>query len=574
MKRFFLGLSLLLGACGVDPINIEAPEGVRKISSLEEDSSFSLQLKAMEKKTMNMSGSIIVWQDREENSKLVAKVIGLSSAMKKAMSGTVIPAKEKLALNLEKKNLEKVVEKEESDHLLNFVGELNRDDLLASYQNELPDAVRYTPEFEFFCDARYMDFASSSLILKESYTSRPTPHPACEVYYVDRGYFLSDECSASSGAKNYLSCFWSTDFLKKSHLKVLKKKRDLSSAYTSEELDSQEFRDLWSSQDWESFFLKDKTFLMAGMLKLKDKSRLYLKLGDSKKKIREHKTMDLSPFLDESFEFELKFPEHVLSMNDFLFNMTLLEESEKDSYYKLEEDMEKKFLEFTQKNDTVFSTPYELFDSAENETANKIAELKKALEKKKNKIKELSDVLVLKKKSLDTLFAQNLLAESYWQNIGIHLTETDSGGTQISWALNPTSDKFLRCSLDSSGNSAPAEGDLLTGCSFNRKEGTLSFKAKGSDAAQIGWSVYEKIRVLEDKTVDETGNTSPTGSFNFIERGKLEELEIHFNLNYVLYGGTLPLFTGDVKFMKGEELVYQGSVMVYQASVMSPEAAS
>ena len=572
MKRFFLGLSLLLGACGVDPIDIKAPEGVRKISSLEEDSSFSLQLKAMEKKTMNMMGSIIVWQDREENSELVAEVIGLSSAMKKVMSETVTPAKEKLALKQEKSDLEKAVIKEESDHLLNFIEEFNRDELLASYQNELPDAVRYTQEFELFCDAHYIDFATSPLVIKESFTDRPTPHPACERYYNDREYFVSDNCSVSSEPKNYFSCFWSTDFLKKSHIQLREKKN--GPAYTQENLDSQDFRDRWASEDWNSFFPKKKTAMMKGILRFSNKSKLFFVFASSGKGPDKNKDLALSPFLDESSEFEFQFPKYVFSMNDFLFNMTLLEESEKASYYKLEKDMEKKFLEFTQKNETVFPTPYELFDSSESKAGKELPQVKKALEKKKNKIEELSQKLVAKKKALDTLFLKNLLAESYWQNIGIHLTETDSGGTQISWALNPTSDKFLRCSLDSKGNSAPAEGDLLTGCSFNRKEGTLSFKAKGADAARIGWSVYEKIRVLEDETVDETGNTSPTGSFNFIERGKLEELEIHFNLNYVLYGGTLPLFTGDVKLMKGEELVYQGSVMVYQASVLNPEAAS
>ena len=97
-------------------------------------------------------------------------------------------------------------------------------------------------QFEIFCDAKYIDFLSSDLVLNEKYTTRPTPFSLCEGYYRAQKYFENESCQVSEEPKDFTHCFWSLDFLKNSNLDIYKKIDFVKQKVEKDTLDSEKFR--------------------------------------------------------------------------------------------------------------------------------------------------------------------------------------------------------------------------------------------------------------------------------------------------------------------------------------------
>lgn len=185
-----------------------------------------------------------------------------------------------------------------------------------------------------------------------------------------------------------------------------------------------------------------------------------------------------------------------------------------------------------------------------NETKKTEAKYKKSLEEgNEDDSNELfGQYMTLKATTIGKLTSDSNLAHSFWANMELKLEKDENDQLKITWTLDPNFETkvFEAHVLDK--NKKVNESDKMT-CSFDREYGSFKLSFSQEAVAEMGWESEDKIE--------------GEPFFHMIPEGKMENSKVSFELTYIHYQKSVPMFTG--KFFihndKGVEL-YQGSVLL------------
>ena len=564
--------SFLFVRCGVKEPKTELPHDLNKLPrpdySLKQT---GLNLKGLQ--GLGLSGSLVFWKKQEDgNIESFKKVVNYSASMKESMGAITRVNKEKEALSQELNQAQARVAKSFGSHVKSFFDSLQKEKMIAAHLHELEQSNIPEKDFHLYCDSQYVDFCRSKLLLEENYKERPTPNALCEKYYEKKLYFTRDDCLASETGKNYLSCFWSTDFFEKSNFKL--KKENNVEEITSSEMRSQEFQDFWKKENWAAIFSETERYLKLGILKVSKEEKLFFYFEDEKKQMGQHLALPMSPELSElymrnkSLDGGAKY-----SFSDLVFNSSRLADKEKMFFtYTIRKEDEEHLVQLNSSHSYLFSKSYRSFDVKNQEETKELEKLKNNVEKKQEeldiKAEEFNTHLAEKKELFDNLFyekdekgKEKDLAYSMWPSMKITLAEENDGTVKLSWRLHDNllspinggesiDPPTFSCTLKKAGSEKITEGneEKLTQCSFDRTTGKLKFTVGEEVLAKAGWMLQEKI-----------GNgQSP---FNSIDQKELEGATLSFNLDYIHYGELLPMFTGEATLSR-KNIDYWGTVFV------------
>lgn len=563
--------------CGVKEPKTELPQDFNELPRPDySHKQTELKLDGLHQE-LGLIGSLIFWKKQEDgNIESFKKVVNYSASLKESIAAIIPLKKENEAVTQECNQAKMRVNEIFRSHVKSFFDSLQKKEILADHLRQLEESNIPEKDFHFYCDSQYVDFCHSKLLLEENYKERPTPNALCEKYYEEKRYFTRDDCLPSETGKNYLSCFWSTDFFEKSNFK-LKKGADLKEI-TSFEIRSQEFQDFWKKENWAASFSETETDLKEGILKVSQEEKLFFYFDHEKKQMGQHLSLPMSHQLSEIYTRNRRLEgDEKYSFSDLVFNSSRLADKEKmfPIPYSSRKEYEEKLVQLSS---NLFLKSYTSFDASGSE---EVKELEKSINNAGKKKDELKDKLSEFNKSFEdtkglfnNLFyekdekgKEKDLAYSMWPCMKITLVEENDGTVKLSWRLHNatlspinTYDSIatptFSCTLKKAGseNTTETNQDGLTQCSFDRSTGKLKFSLDGETLSKAGWILQEK-----------TGNGE--NPFNFIDQKKLEGATLSFNLDYIHYGDVVPMFTGEAT-LSTKEMDYWGTVLVVHSIIV------
>jgi hypothetical protein len=565
--------SFLFVRCGVKEPRTALPQDLNELPRPD----YSLKQTGLKLDGLNqglgLSGSLVFWKKQEDgNIEPFKKVVNYSASMKESMGSITRVNKEKEALSQELSQAQARVAKIFGSHVKSFFDSLQKEKMIADHLRQLEESNLPEKDFDLYCDSQYVDFCRSKLLLEENYKERPTPNALCENYYKAKSYFIGDDCLPSETGKNYLSCFWSTDFFEKSNFK-LKKGRELEEI-TFSEIRSQKFQDFWKEENWAAIFSETERYLKLGILKVSREEKLFFYFDDEKKQMGQHLSLPMNSQLSEIYTRNRSLDGGAkYSFSDIIFNSSRLADKEKMfSTYSIRKEDEENLVQLSSNHLNLFLQSYKSFDASGSEEAKELEKLRNNAEKKNEELNikavEFDKNLEETKKLFDNLFyekdekgKEKDLAYSMWPTMKITLAEENDGTVKLSWRLHDTlltskngkesiDPPTFSCTLKKAGTDKTTEinQDGLTQCSFDRSTGKLKFTLDGETLSKAGWMLQEK-----------TGNGQ--NPFNFIDLTELEGATLSFNLDYIHYGDMLPMFTGEAT-LSIKKMDYWGTVLV------------
>jgi len=354
--------------CGVKEPKTELPQNLNTLPRADYSSKQKgLKLEGLHQ-GLGLNGSLVFWKKQEDgNIESFKKVVNYSASMKESMGGITRVKQEKEALLQQISQAQDRVTKIFRSHVKSFFDSLQKEKMLADHLRQLEESNISEKDFHLYCDSQYVDFCRSKLLLEENYKKRPTPNALCENYYEEKSYFTGDDCLPSETGKNYLSCFWSTDFFEKSNFK-LKKGSDLKEI-TSSEIRSQEFQNFWKKENWVLLFSQTERYLKLGILKVNQEEKLFFYFDHEKKQMGQHLTLPISGELSELYTRNKSLDGGAkYSFSDLVFNSSRLADKEKMfSTYSIRKEDEEQLVQLSSSQSYLFAQRYTSFDAMNQE---------------------------------------------------------------------------------------------------------------------------------------------------------------------------------------------------------------
>ena len=505
----FTAITLLHTSCGMEPPKVgqirssypEAPGFVRP------DASLSLVKDV--KESVSFSGSLILWDETLEVSRL-KKFLDLSSSSKEIE----IALKEQDLIDYDLYDRASSIEKNDLKKIEEQIKRLPDDTLFDFYKTQsktlLSESVEWFHEQfdrsnhqqvrrDQFCDAALLKFASSDFLLKRLFKSRPTPLAVCEENYRERGFFTAGECLGSGDNGDFFPCFWGRSGIQLSDFKISIKEGSKSLKLAAkhrvdemfQEINSEEFRE--NADDYLSSAAK-------GLITTKE-AKYILKLGRlSVSKVLNEKInklrgiTDYMSELNEGTSTSIKY-----TPADVLHNLHLLIGSV--SYFSMDH-LEKinnlrgidKRLSGEERPNLDSELSREL-TSTKDQLQNKINKLKSKRMDLKNIRSELNNKWVQKKKEAALYLDTSKIASSLWPNLDL---EVKSEGNVKRLRLQLDNQK-LTPPITASINHNTGEKSYVNWPSpdnlnvdWDEHTGEVRIKAELSDLKQIGMIPFEK----------------------------------------------------------------------------------